>query len=125
MRGDVPPVESDTMEIKRYADAAAFEFADFTLRELGPDAVTEASMAEIFLPIGSDRPPRISRKQHRIYVCLAGEIEFSVEGQALRLTPGDTLYIAQGEQYGFHNGGYEDGRLLLIRMPGPALPENA
>ena len=121
----VLPVESAAMEIKRYADAAAFEFADFTLRELGPDAVTEASMAEIRLPIGADRPPRISQKQHRIYVSLAGEIEFSVEAQTLRLTPGDTLYIAQGEQYGFHNGGYEEGRLLLIRMPGPALPENA
>lgn len=113
------------MEIKRYSDAAAFEFADFTLRELGPESVEEASMAEIFLPIGADRPPRISRKRHRIYVCLAGEIEFMVSEQVVRLTRGDTLYISQGEEYGFHNGGYEDGRLLLIRMPGPALPENA
>jgi mannose-6-phosphate isomerase-like protein (cupin superfamily) len=113
------------MEIKRYEDAAAFEFADFTLRELAPDAVEEASMAEILLPIGADRPPRISRKRHRIYVVLAGEIEFSVNEQSVMLSRGDTLYVAQGEQYGFHNGGYEEGRMLLIRMPGPALPENA
>lgn len=125
MIGPPLPVESGAMEIKRYTDAAAFEFADFTLRELGPEAVEEASMAEILLPIGADRPPRISRKRHRIYVGLAGEIEFMVSGQAIRLTRGDTLYITQGEEYGFHNGGYEDGRMLLIRMPGPALPENA
>jgi len=24
----------------------------------------------------------------------------------------------------FHNGGYQEGRLLLIRVPGPSLPEN-
>lgn len=125
MIGRLLPVESFGMEIKRYEDAAAFEFADFTLRELAPDAVEEASMAEILLPIGADRPPRISRKRHRIYVVLAGEIEFSVNEQSVMLSRGDTLYVAQGEQYGFHNGGYEEGRMLLIRMPGPALPENA
>lgn len=125
MIGWLLPVESFGMEIKRYEDAAAFEFADFTLREMAPDAVEEASMAEILLPIGADRPPRISRKLHRIYVVLAGEIEFSVNEQPVRLSRGDTLYVAQGEQYGFHNGGYEEGRMLLIRMPGPALPENA
>jgi mannose-6-phosphate isomerase-like protein (cupin superfamily) len=41
------------------------------------------------------------------------------------LSRGDSIHIGVGEEYGFHNGGYEEGRLLLIRMPGPVKPENA
>lgn len=113
------------MEFKRYADAAPFTFADFELRELTPTAFTAASFAEVVVPIGSDRTPRVSEKDHRMYVGLVGDIEFKVDGEVIRLAPGDVLHIDKGEEYGFHNGGYEEGRLLLIRVPGPALPSGA
>ena len=110
------------MELKRYTDAAPFMFGDFELREMTPDAFSAASFAEIVVPIGADRTPRVSEKDHRMYVGLVGDIEFKVDEEILRLTPGDVLHIDKGETYGFHNGGYEEGRLLLIRVPGPALP---
>jgi len=110
------------MELKRYADAAPFIFGDFELRELTPDAFDAASFAEIIVPIGADRTPRVSEKDNRIYLCLVGDIEFRVDEQMMHITPGDVIHIDKGETYGFHNGGYEEGRLLLIRVPGPALP---
>ena len=113
------------MELKRYADAPPFEFGDFVVRELSPDAFSIGSVAEIIVPIGADRTPRRNEKTHRLYVVLAGDIEFRVEGETLRLSRGDSLHVGTGEEYGFHNGGYEEGRLLLIRMPGPVKPENA
>lgn len=113
------------MDLKRYDDAGAFVYADFTLRDLSPDAFDVGSVAEIIVPIGADRTPRRSEKTHRLYVVLAGDIEFRVEGETLRLSRGDSLHVGTGEEYGFHNGGYEEGRLLLIRMPGPVKPENA
>ena len=99
------------MELKRYKDAAPFEFGDFTVRELSPDAFSIGSVAEILVPT------------HRMYVVVTGDLEFRVAGQTFRAGPGDTIHISAGEEYGFHNGGYEDGRLLLIRVPGPTLPE--
>jgi len=111
------------MDLKRRDEAPPFEFAEFTLRELTPDSFTEGSIAEVVVPVGADRPSRINEKTHRIYVCLAGEIEFRVSEERFRLSPGDLLRVDTGEEYGFHNGGYEEGRLLLIRMPGPTLPE--
>ena len=51
-----------------------------------------------------------------------GELEFKVDDEVFHLSPGDVLHIDKGETYGFHNGGYEEGRLLLIRVPGPLLP---
>lgn len=113
------------MELKRYADATPFVFGDLELRELTPEAFGAASFAEVIVPIGADRTPRISEKDHRMYVVLVGEIEFTVEGEILRLIPGDVLHVDKGETYGFHNGGYQEGRLLLIRVPGPAIPSGA
>ena len=113
------------MELTRYSDIAPFEYGDIQLRELTPTVFDLASFAEVVLPIGVERSGRQSEKDHRIYLCLRGEIEFTVEDETLRLGVGDVLHIDNGETYGFHNGGYEEGRLLLLRVPGPVLPESA
>jgi mannose-6-phosphate isomerase-like protein (cupin superfamily) len=113
------------VELRRYADAAPFMFGDFELRELTPAAYSGASFAEIVVPIGADRTPRVSEKDHRMYVGLVGDIEFRVDDKVFHFSPGDVLHIDKGEEYGFHNGGYEEARLLLIRVPGPALPGGA
>lgn len=110
------------MELKRYSDATPFVFGDFELRELTPDAYSGSSFAEVIVPIGADRTPRVSEKDHRMYVGLVGDIEFRVDDAVFHLGPGDVLHIDKGEEYGFHNGGYEEGRVLLLRVPGPALP---
>lgn len=112
------------MELTRYTEATPFEFGDLQLRELTPDVFDVASFAEVVVPIGVDREPRISEKDHRVYICFAGEVQFTVDEATFRMTPGDVLHIASGERYGFHNGGYEPVRLLLIRVPGPSIPEN-
>ncbi len=111
------------MELKRYADAAPFQFGDFTVRELSPDVFSIGSVAEILVPMGAERDSRVSEKTHRMYVVVVGDLEFRVEGETFRAGPGDTIHISPGEEYGFHNGGYVDGRLLLIRVPGPTRPE--
>jgi mannose-6-phosphate isomerase-like protein (cupin superfamily) len=111
------------MELKRYTDAGGYEFGALPVKELNPDVFTSASLAEITVPIGADRPRRVNQKKDRVYVCLAGEIEFAVDDETLHLTVGDVLHIAEGEEYGFHNGGYETGKLLLIRVPGPSTPD--
>jgi len=113
------------MEFKRYVDAVPFEFGDIELRELTPDAFDLASFAEVIVPIGVERPSRVSIKDHRIYLCLQGDLEFTVEDAVIHLTKGDVLHVDKGETYGFHNGGYEEGRLLLLRVPGPTMPGSA
>ncbi|MCZ7534422.1 MAG: cupin domain-containing protein [Acidimicrobiia bacterium] len=112
------------MELKRYSDAPVFKFGDLQLRELTPEVFDAASFAEVVVPIGADREPRVSSKEHRMYICFVGEVEFSVNGESIRLTTGDVLHISEGETYGFHNGGYQEVRLLLIRVPGPSIPQS-
>ncbi len=112
------------MELTRHEDTKPFEFAEFVIRELSPASFEEGSIAEITVPIGADRPARVNQKRHRIYVGIAGDVEFQVGGETVHVRPGDLLRIGEGEEYGFHNGGYEEAKLLLLRMPGPSLPEN-
>ena len=112
------------MKLKRYDDAIPFVFGDLELRELTPEVFEAASFAEVVIPIGADREPRVSQKDHRMYIGLAGDLEFSVDGEVFHVYKGDVVHIASGETYGFHNGGYEEARLLLIRVPGPSVPEN-
>ena len=113
------------MELRRYADQPPFAFGDIELRELTPAAFPTASFAEVVLPIGVERPARENAKDHRIYMCLRGDIEFTVGDATFRLGPGDVVHIDKGETYRFHNGGYEEGRLLLIRVPGPTPTDGA
>lgn len=113
------------MQISRYDQAPAYQFADLWLRELSPDAMQAGSIAEIILPIGVERPSRRSLKVDRVYVGLEGEVQFTVEGEEVMLGRGDVIHIAQGEEYGFFNGGQVEARLLLYRSPAPSFPEES
>lgn len=113
------------MQISRYDEAAAYQFADLWLRELSPDAMKAGSIAEIILPIGVERPARRSQKVDRVYVGLEGEVQFTVNGEEAMLSRGDVIHIGEGEEYGFFNGGQVEARLLLFRSPAPSSPEES
>lgn len=113
------------MQITRYDEVTPYQFADLWLRELSPDSMQAGSMAEITIPIGVERPSRHSQKVDRVYVGLAGVVEFTVDGESTHLGTGDVIHIAQGEEYGYFNGGQEEARLLLFRAPAPSRPEES
>jgi mannose-6-phosphate isomerase-like protein (cupin superfamily) len=113
------------MEISRYDRASTYQFADLWLRELSPVAMRSGSIAEITLPIGVERPSRRSKKVDRVYVGLDGEVQFTVNGEEVLLGPGDVIHIAEGEEYGYFNGGQVEARLLLFRAPAPSSPEES
>jgi mannose-6-phosphate isomerase-like protein (cupin superfamily) len=83
------------------------------------------SIAEITLPIGVQRPSRRSQKIDRVYIGVSGEVQFTVEGEEVLIRRGDVIHIAQGEEYGFFNGGQQEARLLLFRAPAPSSPEES
>lgn len=113
------------MQITRYQDVAPYQFSDLWLRELSPKAMQAGSIAEVALPIGVQRPSRRSKKVDRVYVGLAGEVHFTVGDQSVHIGPGDVIHIAEGEDYGYFNGGQEEARLLLFRSPAPSAPDES
>lgn len=105
------------MELKRYSEAESFSFGHLTIRDMTPGMFTRATMTEIEVPIGAENPPFAKPANDKIYVGVSGDIEFTVEGKNVRLRRGDVLIIDKGEQYSYHNGGYEMGRLFVIQVP--------
>jgi mannose-6-phosphate isomerase-like protein (cupin superfamily) len=113
------------MHITYYNGTKPYQFADLWLRELSPDVMVAGSIAEITMPIGVERKSRVSQKIDRVYVGLTGDVEFTVNAETVLIGPGDVIHIAQGEEYGFFNGGQEEARLLLFRSPAPSVPEES
>jgi mannose-6-phosphate isomerase-like protein (cupin superfamily) len=113
----VAPARRYTIELKRYDETDSFTFGNLVVRDMTPSVFTGASFSEIEVPIGADNPPYAAAAKNKVYIGVTGEIEFKIDGIAKRLRRGDVLVIERGEQYQYHNGGYEMGRLLVIEVP--------
>lgn len=82
-----------------------------------PDTFTQLSMGVVEVPIGGEHPPFAEQRNEKIYVGLRGEVQFTCEGETALVGPGDVLVFKGGEQYSYHNGGYEPGQLLVLQRP--------
>ena len=106
-----------TMEIMRYSDAESFPFGHLAIRDMTPALFTTATFSEVEVPIGAENPPYAALANDKVYAGVSGEIEFNIDEERVRLRRGDVLVIHRGENYSYHNGGYEMGRLFLIQVP--------
>jgi mannose-6-phosphate isomerase-like protein (cupin superfamily) len=105
------------VELKTYKGEAEFPFGTLTVKDMTPDTFTQLSMALVEVPIGAEHPPFAENRKEKIYVGLKGDVEFTCDGRTARIGPGDILVFKGGEQYSYHNGGYEPGRLLVLQRP--------
>jgi mannose-6-phosphate isomerase-like protein (cupin superfamily) len=88
-----------------------------TVRDMTPSTFTRLSMAVVEVPIGAEHPPFAEQRKEKIYVGLKGEVQFTCDGETALVGPGDVLVLRPGEQYSYHNGGYEPGQLLVLQRP--------
>lgn len=105
------------MELKPYDAAAAFPFGTLLVRDVTPESCYRLSMAVVEVPIGAEHPPFAENRNEKVYVGLKGQIEFTCGDEKARIGHGDILVFKGGEQYSYHNGGYEPGRLLVLQRP--------
>lgn len=105
------------MELKTYDNEAPIPFGTLSVTDMTPTTFTRLSMAVVEVPIGAEHPPFAEQRNEKIYVGLNGQIEFTCDGETARVGPGDVLVFSGGEQYSYHNGGYEPGRLLVLQRP--------
>lgn len=105
------------MELLRYEDAQTFPFGHLLVRDMTPESFNKLSLAEVEVPIGAENPPFAAADADKVYVGIAGEIEFVIGDETARVKRGDVLVVRSGELYSYHNGGYEMGRLFLLQSP--------
>ena len=105
------------MELKPYKEETPFPFGTLEVKDMTPKTFTRLSIAVVEVPIGAEHPPFAEQRKEKIYVGLKGEVAFTCDGETVRVGPGDVLVFTGGEQYSYHNGGYEPGRLLVLQRP--------
>ncbi len=105
------------MELKKLEDEAPFPFGTLSVRDMTPDTFTRLSMGVVEVRIGGEHPPFAEERKEKIYVGLRGEVLFTCAGQTVLVKTGDVLVFSPGEQYSYHNGGYESAQLLVLQRP--------
>jgi quercetin dioxygenase-like cupin family protein len=76
------------------------------------------AMFEFTVPAGAKVPIPHSHKDfdETIYG-LEGVLDFTVEGRALRIGPGESCFIPRGAVHGFDNPGQADAKTLAVVTP--------
>jgi mannose-6-phosphate isomerase-like protein (cupin superfamily) len=101
----------------RYTAVTPFQFESLLVRELTPDGLSSASIAEITVPSGTGHRRARSAKCDKLYACLTGEILFWLDGREVRLLPHDVLSIPRNHWFAYRNDHSGDARLLLMHVP--------
>ncbi len=105
------------MSHKSREATASFAFQDLTIREMTPDGLTSASVAEVTVPPSAAHARARSTKSDKLYAGQEGEVVFRLDGGEVRLRPGDTLAIPAGSWFAYVNDGERTARLLLVHVP--------
>jgi mannose-6-phosphate isomerase-like protein (cupin superfamily) len=94
------------------------EWRGIAIKDLTPpDATWNGSLVEVDVPAGVRHPQARSTKCETFYYCDRGALEFDVNGQQFRVTPGDLVVIEPNEWYSYRNESSAPGRLLSFNIP--------
>lgn len=100
-----------------YESVVPFDFQGLQIRELTPERLETASIAEVEVPPGARHQEAQSRKRDKVYVCVMGMVSFQIAGQKLILKHGDVLLVPKDEWFEYHKGASEIARLVLLHVP--------
>ncbi len=106
-----------------YRNVTPFNFMGLQIRELTPDGLVSASVAEVEIAPGAKHETARSTRSDKLYVCIEGGISFRIEGRDIKLAPRDLLLIRRGEWFNYHNESDTVSRVILIHIP-PFDPES-
>jgi mannose-6-phosphate isomerase-like protein (cupin superfamily) len=105
------------MSYINYRNVTPFDFMGLQIRELTPDDLVSASIAEIEIASGIRHETARSIKSDKLYICIEGEIVFHVENKRVKLEPRDLLLIRRGEWFNYQNNSNDISRVILIHIP--------
>lgn len=75
------------------------------------------AMMEFLVPPRHGPPHHVHRREDEVFYVLEGEFEFTVAGQTVHATAGQTLYGKRDVPHTFKNTGDKPGRMLVIITP--------
>ena len=84
-----------------YRNVTPFNFMGLQIRELTPDGLVSASVAEVEIAPGAKHETARSTRSDKLYVCIEGGISFRIEERDIKLELRDLLLIRRGEWFSY------------------------
>jgi quercetin dioxygenase-like cupin family protein len=84
---------------------------------LGEETNGAFAMFEAFVPPQHGPPPHVHHREDEVFYVIEGEFTFTIAGQPVLATAGQTIYAKRDTPHTFKNSGGQAGRLIIIVTP--------
>lgn len=84
---------------------------------LGEETNGAFAMFEAFVPPQHGPPPHVHHREDEVFYVIDGEFTFTIAGQPVLATAGQTIYAKRDIPHTFRNSGGKAGRLIIIVTP--------
>ena len=84
---------------------------------LGEETNGAFAMFEAFVPPQHGPPPHVHHREDEVFYVIEGEFTFTIAGQPVLATAGQTIFGKRDVPHTFKNSGDKPGRLIIIVTP--------
>jgi mannose-6-phosphate isomerase-like protein (cupin superfamily) len=93
------------------------DFGGLSIFDYTAEATLSSSFAVIDVPPGATHAEAWSRRSDKYYLVVAGELEFSLQGEVFSLGPSDFCFVKKGKRFAYANRGRSPAQLVLVHTP--------
>ena len=93
------------------------DFGGLSIFDYTGDAKLGSSLAVIEVPPGASHVEAWSRRSDKYYLVIAGQLEFSLQGEEFSLGQADFCFVQQGKRFAYANRGTSPAQLVLVHTP--------
>jgi mannose-6-phosphate isomerase-like protein (cupin superfamily) len=93
------------------------DFEGLSIYDYTAGQETNASLAMIEVPPGARHREAWSKRSHKYYYVIAGQIRFALDGAEHDLAAGDFCLVPQGRRFWYENRTQEPATLILVHVP--------
>jgi len=83
----------------------------------GEESSGAFAMMEFLVPPQHGPPPHVHHREDEVFYVIEGEFTFTVAGQTIHATSGQTLYGKRDVPHTFKNTGAKAGRMIVVVTP--------
>lgn len=89
----------------------------YEIKAPGSETGGAFTLIEGLVPPGGGPPPHIHRREDEAFYVLEGELDFIVDGEGFKASPGAWVTLARGSLHGFKNTSPRPAKILIVATP--------
>ncbi len=105
------------MDYIKLQNLTPFDFMGLAIRDADLKSLTSASVALINVPPGVSHARSKSNKSDKLYICLCGNLVFTIDETQVEVEPFGLLVVSKGEWFEYGNQCDGTASMLLVHVP--------